>query len=83
LLFKENIILLVCGIILGLPFGRWLVKSYVESVSTDQFTLPIIIYPATYLFSAIGGIIFVMVAHRFAVRGVKDLDMVATLKNTD
>ena len=83
LLLKENIILLACGIILGLPFGRLLVTSYVQSASTDQFSLPVVIYPATYLFSAIGGIIFVIVAHLFALRAVKDLDMVATLKNTD
>jgi putative ABC transport system permease protein len=82
-LLQENIILLIGGIIMGLPFGRWMVQSYVQSASTDQFTLPVVIYPATYLYAAIGGIIFVIVAHLFAVRGVKDLDMVATLKNTD
>ncbi|MCX5780367.1 MAG: ABC transporter permease, partial [Firmicutes bacterium] len=83
LMLKENMILLVLGIVLGLPFGRLLVKSYVQSAATDQFTLPAVIYPTTYLFAAIGGIIFVVVAHRLAVRGVKDLDMVETLKNTD
>jgi len=83
LLLKENMILLICGIVLGMPFGRFLVTSYVRSASTDQFSLPVVIYPTTYLFSAIGGIIFVMVAHRFAVREIKNLDMVATLKNTD
>ncbi len=83
LLLQENMILLIGGIIMGLPLGRWMVQSYVQSASTDQFTLPVVIYPATYLYAAIGGIIFVMVAHLFAVRGVKDLDMVSTLKNTD
>jgi len=83
LLFKENLILLICGIVLGMPVGRLLVTSYVQSVSTDQFSLPVIIYPTTYLFSAIGGIIFVIVAHRLAVKGISNLDMVSTLKNTD
>lgn len=83
LLLKENMVLLVCGVILGMPVGKWLVTAYVESVSTDQFSLPVVIYPATYLFAAIGGIIFVMVAHRIAVKGIRDLDMVEVLKNTD
>lgn len=83
LIFKENLVLLICGIMLGMPVGKWLVKSYVESVSTDQFSLPVVIYPTTYLFAAIGGIIFVIVAHRFAVKGIKDLDMVSALKSTD
>lgn len=83
LLFKENMILLGAGILLGLPFGRFMVQSYVQSASTDQFTLPVVIYPATYLYAAIGGILFVLAAHYLAVRGIKRLDMVATLKNTD
>lgn len=83
LLVKENIVLLIGGILLGMPFGKWLVTVYVQSVSTDQFSLPVIIYPTTYLFAAIGGIIFVIVAHRFAVKGIKELDMVAALKSTD
>lgn len=83
LLRKENLVLLAAGIILGMPCGHWLVKTYVESASTDQFSLPVVIYPATYIFAAIGGIIFVMIAHRFAVRGLRGLDMVSALKNTD
>ena len=83
LLFKENIILLGIGIILGLPFGRIMIKSYVQSVATDQFTLPAVIYPITYILAALGSTFFILVAHRFAVRGLKDLDMVATLKNTE
>lgn len=83
LLRKENLVLLAAAIILGIPFGRWLVKAYVESASTDQFSLTVVIYPTTYIFAAIGGIIFVMVAHRTAVKGIKKLDMVSALKNTD
>jgi len=68
---------------LGLPFGRYMSEAYVQSASTDLYSLPVIIYPLTYLFSALGGIIFITVAHRFAVKGIKDLDMVAALKNSD
>lgn len=83
LLLKENLLQSLFGVFLGLPFGRFVVGAYVKSVSTDLYTLPVIIYPLTYLFSALGGIIFVMLAHRFAIKGIKDLDLVATLKNSD
>jgi putative ABC transport system permease protein len=83
LLFKENLLQAVLGVLLGLPFGRLVAGAYVKSVSTDLYTLPVIIYPLTYLFSALGGIIFIMLAHRFAIKGIKDLDLVATLKNSD
>lgn len=83
LLLKENLVQCLLGVLLGLPFGRYLVGAYVASVSTDLYTLPVIIYPTTYLLSALGGIIFIMVAHRFAVKGVRNLDLVAVLKNND
>ncbi len=83
LLLKENLLQSLLGVLLGLPFGRFVAGAYVESVSTDLYTLPVIIYPLTYLFSALGGIIFIILAHRFAIKGIKDLDLVATLKNSD
>jgi putative ABC transport system permease protein len=83
LLLKENLLQSGLGVLLGLPFGRFVAGAYVKSVSTDLYTLPVIIYPLTYLFSALGGIIFIMLAHSFAIKGIKDLDLVATLKNSD
>jgi putative ABC transport system permease protein len=83
LLLNENLIQSVLGVLLGLPFGRFMAGAYVNSISTDLYTLPVIIYPLTYLFSALGGIIFIMLAHRFAIKGIKELDLVATLKNSD
>jgi putative ABC transport system permease protein len=83
LLLKENLLQSLLGVLLGLPFGRFVAGVYVKSVSTDLYTLPVIIYPITYLFSALGGIIFIMLAHRFAVKGIKDLDLAETLKNSD
>jgi len=83
LLLKENLLQSLLGVLLGLPFGHFLVSAYVQSVSTDLYTLPVIIYPMTYLFSALGGIIFIIVAHRFAVKGIKGLDLVASMKNSD
>ena len=83
LLLKENILQSLLGVALGLPFGLYLSKWYVKAASTDLYTIPVIIYPQTYLFSALGGVCFIMVAHLLAVRGVKQIDMVEVLKNTD
>ena len=83
LLLNENIIHLILGVALGLPFGRLVAAAYIQSVSTDLYTLPVIIYPRTYFLAALGGIIFILVAHRFSVRGIKNLDLVSALKNSD
>lgn len=83
LLFKENIVHILMGGLLGLPFGRYVAQAYIQSVSTDLYTLPVIIYPRTYLFAALGGIIFIVTAHFLAVRGIKELDLVEALKSPE
>ncbi|WP_031516889.1 ABC transporter permease [Desulfofalx alkaliphila] len=83
LLLKETAIQTVLGIALGLPFGRAMAHGYINAVSTDMFIIPVIIYPMTYILSAIGGIIFVMVAFKYANRGIRKLDMVEALKYRD
>ncbi|MCG8403052.1 MAG: ABC transporter permease [Firmicutes bacterium] len=83
ILLKENLLQSLLGVALGLPFGYLMVKGYTSALSTDLFTLPVTIYPATYAYSALGGFFFIMVAHLLAVRGVRRLKLVEVLKNKD
>lgn len=83
LLFKETMLQSALGILVGLPVGRLMIESYVNSVSTDLYSMPVVIYPSTYLYAGLGGIIFIMVGHFFAVRGVKTLDLVEVLKSRE
>ncbi|MDH7480164.1 MAG: FtsX-like permease family protein, partial [Syntrophomonadaceae bacterium] len=75
LLSKEALLLTAAGLAVGLPFGRVLAQAYMKSVSTDLFTMPVIVYPQTYIWSALGGIFFIVTAHQFAVRGLKGIDL--------
>ncbi|MCL2337178.1 MAG: ABC transporter permease [Firmicutes bacterium] len=83
MLFKETILQSLLGVALGLPLGYWMAKGYIKSASTDLFTLPVIIYPTTYLFAALGGFAFILTAHFLAVKGIKRLQLVEVLKNKD
>lgn len=83
ILLKENLLQSLLGVTLGLPFGYLMVKGYISAVSTDLFTMPVIIYPTTYIYSALGGFFFILVAHLLAVRGVRRLQLVEVLKNKD
>lgn len=83
LLLKETLLQSLLGLALGLPFGYMITGAYIKSISTDLFTLPVIISPQTYFFSALGGIMFIMAAHLLAVKGVRQLDLVEVLKNRD
>lgn len=83
LLLKENLLQSVLGVALGLPFGLYLSSWFVKAVSSDLYTIPVVIYPQTYLFSALGGVCFIMIAHLMVVRGVKQINLVEVLKNVD
>ena len=83
LLFRESAIYLVFGIILGLPFGRQLVAAYMKSVENDLYTLPVIIYPRTYILAAVGGVIFILVAHFLSTKEIRKLNLVEVLKSPE
>lgn len=83
LLAKENIVHSILGVALGLPFGRYLAQAYMQSITTDLYTLPVIIYPRTYFLAAFGTILFIFLAHKFSVRGVKKLDLAEALKSPE
>jgi len=83
LLWKENLLLLCAGTILGLPFGKMLAEAYAVGVSTDLFTFEAVIYPLTYALAALGGGLFILIAYWLAVRGVRRLEPVETLKAND
>jgi len=82
LLLKETLLQSLLGVALGLPFGLLLAKSYAAAVNTDLYTIPVVIYPLTYLLAALGGVLFIMLAHLAGVKGVKHLDLVNVLKNS-
>jgi len=83
ILLKENLLQSLLGVALGLPFGYLMVKAYIGAVNTDLYSLPVIIYPTTYGYAALGSIFFIIIAHLLAVRGVKQLQLVEVLKNKD
>ncbi|KFI36746.1 hypothetical protein HX99_01455, partial [Peptococcaceae bacterium SCADC1_2_3] len=83
LLFKETLLQSLLGVFLGLPFGQMMTEWYVRALSTDLFTMQVVVYPRTYLFSAVGGIFFIMATHLFTVKGVRQLDLVDVLKEKD
>jgi putative ABC transport system permease protein len=83
LLLNESLVQAVLGILFGLPLGYWMANGFARAVSTDLFSIQAVIYPMTYLYAAIGGCVFITIAHLFAQRGVKHLELVEVLKERD
>lgn len=83
ILFKEILLQSLVGIAVGLPAGRVLGEMYIAAVSTDLYTMPVVIYPQTYLLSAVIAVSFVVIGHFFTVNRVKKLELVEVMKNQD
>lgn len=83
LLFKETALQAITGIVIGLPLGRWLGALYIDAVSTDLYTMPVIIYPQTYFIVAGSTIAFILAGFALVVPKLKQLDLVEALKNQD
>ncbi len=83
ILGKENLLQSILGIALGLPLGKIMATGFISSIETDLYSFPVIIYPLTYVFSTLTAIVFIIIAHRLAIRGVNRINLVETLKNRD
>ena len=83
ILRKETWLLAVIGTVLGLPAGKGLGQLYIAGVSTDLYSLPVIIYPRSYLMAALGAVVFVAIGQYLALRKAGQLDMVEVLKNRE
>lgn len=83
LLLKETIPQALPGILLGLPAGRCLAYLYFHSVEYDMWIIPLVVYPDSYVWAVLGGLVFVLLGQWFAGRGIKSLDTVELLKNID
>jgi putative ABC transport system permease protein len=52
-------------------------------VETDMYSFQAAVYPLTYFYAAASATVFVLIAHRLAVRDLKNINLVEALKNKD
>ncbi len=83
LLFKETAIQSIIGVIIGLPLGKILGVMYIQAISTDIYTMPVVIYGKTYLLVAIMTLAFMIAGFCLVVPKIKKLDYLDALKNKD
>lgn len=80
MLTLENLMVAVLGLLLGFPLGRllcnWLIKTY-QSETVD---LQVILYPRTYVLTAVGMVLIVIVAQIPSLRSVSRLDLAKATK---
>lgn len=81
LILKENLLMVLLGLILGAPLGWWMVQSMYDSLSTELYTLKTYDDPFSFLISGGLTIIFVFMAQAATYGRIKNLDFIEALKN--
>lgn len=81
LVTRENAIMTIFGILLGVPLGYGMCVGLVTAVSTEIYSIPAIITPSIYVISAIATIIFVGIAQLATIRKIHNLNFMDALKN--
>jgi putative ABC transport system permease protein len=80
LLFTENLILWLVTLPPGLLLGHWMALQVGTAFSADLFTFNIVVAPSTYIFTAIGILLTMMLASLPAIRQVNRLDLAEATK---
>lgn len=83
LIFTENYIITIFGMIIGLPLGKWLGAYLMKSSSTDAYTIPYVIEFKTYIIAIILVLLFTVITNFTLIRKIKALDMIEVLKNKE
>lgn len=83
LIFNENYIITILGIIAGLPLGKWLGGYIMTASSTDSYSFPYIVQFKTYVITVILTIFFTTFTNFILMRKVKSIEMIEVLKNRE
>jgi putative ABC transport system permease protein len=83
IVFNENLLLALLGIVLGIPAGMLSGKLILGVYNTDLYRFPAVIYPFSIFIAAVIAFVFVLVANWFSYRKIEKLDMVQVLKTRE
>ncbi len=78
---KENSVMAVLGVLIGMPIGYSMCQGIASSLSTDLYTIPLVIEPMSYVSTAIVTIFFVAIAQLATIRKIYHLNFMEALKN--
>ncbi len=83
LIFNENYIISIFGMIIGLPFGKWLGGLMMATSSTDSYTIPYVVKIKSYIIAIILTFMFTVITNFILMNKIKAIDMLEVLKNKE
>ncbi len=81
--FRENLILVILGIMAGLPAGYILHGFIMRQISIDMVSFNMVIEPQSYIFTVIAVLVFTFIVDRIMRRKLKKINMAEALKSIE
>ncbi|WZL74155.1 FtsX-like permease family protein [Clostridiaceae bacterium 35-E11] len=78
---KENLIMTLTGIVIGIPIGWVMCNGIAHAFNTEIYTIPVILTPRTFIISAITTLGFVIIAQLATLKKIYHLNFIDALKN--
>lgn len=81
MLAKENSVMVVIAILLGIPLGIGMIQSMVQTFNTETYTLPLILTPDIFIKAALATVAFAVIAQLAALKKIHNLNFIDALKS--
>lgn len=81
--FRENLVLSIMGIIVGLPLGILLHRFVMNQIQLDMVTFKVIITPSSFLYTIITVLAFTLITDLIMRRKIERIDMTESLKSME
>ena len=78
---RENGLITILGILAGIPLAYGLCAGMVSGLSTELYSIPLIINPSSYVITAMATIFFVVAAQLATIRKIYKLNLLDALKS--
>ena len=78
---RENIIMTILGVILGIPFGRMLLQGMANSFSSELYKMDPTVPPISYFYTGVMVLVYVLAAQIATYSRLRRLDFIEALKN--
>ena len=81
--FRENLVLSLMGIIIGLPLGIWLHKYVIAQINVDMVSFAVKIKPASYVICCVIVLLFLFFVDLVMRRKIDAINMAESLKSVE
>ncbi|MCD7732581.1 MAG: FtsX-like permease family protein [Oscillospiraceae bacterium] len=81
--FRENIVLTLMGIVIGLPLGVLLHAFVMSQIKVDMVSFKVIISPQSFVFTVILVVLFAIITDLILRKKISAIDMAESLKSVE